>query len=148
MTDEEEQLLTAYLRNTGEITELDDFNGWYAVVRNGSDAGEAEYKETLGLARAWRQGFYQGVAAAQEAEDAPEADRLARRSTRHYHVAAYRRESAPDTPVKGLVALTLTAGYLSRSAANRAAWRDFVSEVTVVRECRQVECTLVKAVKE
>ena len=139
MTAGEEQLLTAYLLSTGEIEEAGHFTGWYAAIRNGSAGGEVEYKEVLALAGAWRRGFHQGYVAAQEP---PEAEGLPR-PRRHFHVQAYRLKREPERPIKNLAITTVTGGYLSRSAANRAAWRDFPEEITSVRECQDLDCGLV-----
>ena len=60
MTHEEEQTLTIYLGYAGVLTEDYGFEDWSKEVRDGSDEGEAEYKEILARAQACLSGCYRG----------------------------------------------------------------------------------------
>ncbi len=126
MTPEEEALLVSYLTETGEITGPDDFSGWYSTVRDGSESGEAEYREVLALAGSWWRGYRRGRAAAQ-----PEPRQVAA-PQRHYHVMAYRDRRRPEKPLP-LIAVPVSAGYRSRSSAYLASRRQ--GEICPVRRC-------------
>ena len=116
MTAEEEALLVGYLTETGEITGPEDFSGWYSTVRDGSESGEAEYREVLALAGSWWRGYRRGRAAAQP------GPRQVAAPERHYHVMAYRDRRRPDKPLP-LIAVPVSGGYRSRSSAYLAASR-------------------------
>ena len=139
MTAEEEApLLVTYLLHAGEIERQEDFSGWYSTVRDGSESGEAEYREVLALAGSWWSGYRQGRAAAQ-----PEPRRLAA-SHPHYHVMAYRDKRRPDKPLP-LIAVPVSAGYRSRSSAYLASRR--TEEICPVRRC-EGSCEMVTGAGE
>ncbi len=116
MTPEEEALLVSYLTETGEITGPADFGEWSSTVRDGSESGEAEYREVLALAGSWWRGYRRGQAAAQP------GPRQLTAPHPHYHVMAYRDRRRPEKPLP-LIAVPVSAGYRSRSSAYLAASR-------------------------
>ena len=127
MTPEQEALLVTYLLDAGEIKRREDFSGWYSTVHDGSESGEAEYREVLAMAGSWWSGYRRGRAAAQ-----PEPRQLATPGP-HYHVMAYRDKRRPEKPLP-LIAVLVSAGYRSRSSAYLAASRR-QGEICPVWQC-------------
>ncbi len=140
MTPEEEALmLVTYLLNAGEIKRQEDFSDWCSTVRDGSESGEAEYREVLALAGSWWSGYRQGRAAAQ-----PEPRQLTAPHP-HYHVMAYRDRRRPEKPLP-LIAVPVSAGYRSRSSAYLAASRR-QGEICPVWQC-EGSCEMVTGAGE
>lgn len=67
MIGEEEKVLRNYLVYVQrKILSYSEFDEWYETIRDGSDAGEQEYKQALNEAKIYERGFKDGEARAKK----------------------------------------------------------------------------------